>query len=68
MLENMLRQQGIDVALMQEVTNTKLILIRGYTVHINEGTEKRGTAIAIKDGIQTTDLKRLTTGRGMAVK
>jgi endonuclease/exonuclease/phosphatase family metal-dependent hydrolase len=68
MLENMLRQQGIDIALMQEVTNNKLASIRGYTIHINEGTEKRGTAIAIKDGIQTTDLKRLTTGRGMAVK
>jgi exonuclease III len=68
MLENMLRQQGIDVPLMQKVTNTKLTSIRGCTIHINEGTEKSGTAIAMKDGIQTTDLKRLKTGRGMAVK
>jgi exonuclease III len=67
MLED-LWKQGIDIALLQEVTNQKLNNIRGYKTYINEGTEKRGTAIATKEEINITEIKRLPTGRGRAVK
>jgi exonuclease III len=54
MQEALLWKQGIDIALLQEVTNNKINTLRGYTSYINEGTEKRGTAIVLKDGINTT--------------
>jgi exonuclease III len=33
---------------------------------MNEGTDRRGTAILVKDGIPITDIKRIPSGRGMA--
>jgi exonuclease III len=66
MLEGLLWQQGIDIALLQETTTTKLN-IRGYNAVTNDGTEKRGTAILIKEGITITDIKRIPSGRGIAL-
>jgi exonuclease III len=68
MLEALLWKQDIDIALLQEVTNNKINTLRGYTSHVNEGTEKRGAAIILKDGINITETKRIPTGRGLAVK
>jgi exonuclease III len=68
MLEALLWKQGIDIALIQEVTNNKINTLRGYTCYINEGTEKRGTVIVLKDGINITEIKRIPTGRGITVK
>jgi exonuclease III len=68
MLEEYLRQQDIDIALLQEVTNTKLTTFRIYNTHINVGTENRGTAILAKEGLILTNTTRLPTGRGMAVR
>jgi hypothetical protein len=35
-LEALLWKQGIDTALLQEVTNNKINILRGYTSYINE--------------------------------
>jgi exonuclease III len=67
MLEGLLRQQEIDIVLLQETTTTKLNNTRGYNAIINDGTEKRGTAIMIREGITITDFKRIPSGRGKAV-
>jgi len=66
MLEEFLWQQDIDIALLQEVTNRAIENIRSYTKHINIGTDQRGTAILVKDGIQIRPIKRRPTGRGIA--
>ena len=66
MLEEFLHKQGIDIALLQEVTNPNLQSIRRYTAHINQGAEGRGTAILTKEGLSISNIKRLLSGRGMA--
>ena len=68
MLEEFLVKQDIDIALLQEVTNQHLHKIRRYTIYINEGTERRGTAIVVKEGITLNDIKRIPSGRGIAAK
>jgi exonuclease III len=66
MLATVLRQKEIDIAMIQEVTTHKLNTIPGYTSYINEGSERRGTAIILKEGLQSTHIKKLPTGRGIA--
>jgi exonuclease III len=41
MLEEFLYKHDADLALSQEVTNTKITMFRRYTPHINMGTEGR---------------------------
>jgi hypothetical protein len=66
MLEEFLRQQDIDFALLQEVTHTNLTTFRRYTAHVSVGTDKRGTAILAKEGLALNDVNRLPSGRGIA--
>jgi exonuclease III len=68
MLGDFLVKQGIDIALVQEVTMPKIEQIHGYTTIMNIGSEMRGTAIITKAGLQATWLRRLPTGRGIAAK
>jgi exonuclease III len=68
MLEELLKRQEIDIALYQEVTNHKINNIQGYHTYINIGSEKRGTAIAMKEGTHSSDIGRIPTGRGIAAK
>ena len=67
MLEDYLRQQDIDIVLLQEVTHTKITSFRRYNAYVNVGTENRGTAILAKEGLFLTDITRLPSGRGIAV-
>jgi len=67
MLEDYLRQQDIDVVLLQEVTHTKITSFRRYNAYVNAGTENRGTAILAKEGLSLTDITRLPPRRGIAV-
>jgi exonuclease III len=60
MLEGLLKRQ--------EVTNHKINAIPGYHTYINAGSEKRGTAVAMKEGTHSTEIRRIPTGRGIAVK
>jgi exonuclease III len=67
MLEDYLRQQDIDIVLLQEVTNTKITSIRKYNAYVKVSTENRGTAILAKEGLSLTDITRLRSRRGIAV-
>jgi len=49
MLEEFLYKHDIDLALLQEVTNSKITTIRRFASYINMGTQGRGTAILAKD-------------------
>jgi exonuclease III len=40
----------------------------GYTTVTNMGTDKRGTALLVKDGLQVSDIRRIPTGRGIAAR
>ena len=66
MLEKFLYKHDIDLALLQEVSTTKINTIRRYTFYINMGAEGRGTAILAKDCYILTNIQRITTGRGMS--
>jgi exonuclease III len=66
MLEEFLWKQDIDLALVQEVTTPLLSATRRYTAYMNEGKNRKGTAILAKEGIPITDIKRIPSGRGMA--
>ena len=65
MLEDFLRNQDIDIALLQ-VTHSNFTFLRRYEAHINVGTDNRGTAILAKEGFTITNITRLPTGRGIA--
>jgi exonuclease III len=60
--------QDIDIALLQEMPCPYLDLTHRYTQHINVGTEKRGTAIIVKDGIILKEIRCLPLGRGIKAK
>jgi endonuclease/exonuclease/phosphatase family metal-dependent hydrolase len=65
MLEEFLYKHHIDLAMLQEVTNSKINKIRRYIAYINIGTEGRGTAILAKDNYLITNIQRIPTGRGI---
>jgi exonuclease III len=67
MLEDCLRQQDIDIVLLQEVTHTKITPYRRDNAYVNVDTENRGTAILAKEGLPLTNTTRLPSGRGIAV-
>jgi hypothetical protein len=49
MLEEFLYKHDIDLALLQEVTNTNITMFRRHTAHINIGHRGSGDAILAKD-------------------
>jgi len=65
MLEEFLYKHDIDLALLQEVTNSKITTIQRYTSYINIGTEGGGTAILAQDSYLLTNTQRIPTGRGL---
>jgi len=67
MLEEFIRKHDIDIAMLQEVTNVHSITMNGYQVIDNVGTMGRGTAILHKEDIQMHTIRRLPSGRGIAV-
>jgi exonuclease III len=68
MLENFLRIHEVDIALLQEVVGPQLDTVRGYVVCMNIGSTVRGTAILVRQGLAIEEMKRLPTGRGVAVR
>ena len=66
MLNEFMQEQEIDIILLQEVTHTYFDMIHGYTVHLNIGIKKRGTAILTREQITLTNVTRLPSGCGMA--
>jgi exonuclease III len=67
MFEDYIRQQDIDIVLLQEVTHTKITSFRRYKAYVNFGTENRGTTVLAKEGLPLTNTTRLPSGRGIAV-
>jgi len=65
MLEDFLGREDIDFALLQEVLHTTSNTIRRYVVHMKMGTDRRETAILVKDGLAFSNIQRLPSGRGM---
>jgi exonuclease III len=68
MLAGFLHKQDIDIALLQEVTQPGITAIQRYTARKKLGNERRGTAILTRDGITFSQIKRIPSGRGMAVE
>jgi exonuclease III len=66
MLEDFLRRQDIDLALLQEVTRADLTTFRRYTAHTNTGTDRRGMVILVKEELVLSDIRCIPSGRGMA--
>jgi exonuclease III len=65
MLHNFLRVHDIDILFKQEITSTEELNIFGYTTHINVGTNMRGTALMVKDGLTLVHVKTLPKGRAI---
>ncbi|KAE8737584.1 hypothetical protein FOCC_FOCC016953 [Frankliniella occidentalis] len=59
--------RGVDVALLQEVA-APVLGLNGYREYANPGPRGRGTAILVKENLQSTLLLALLCGRGTAVK
>jgi len=59
MLEEFLHKHDIDIDLPEEITHSNLSTLRNYNTHINQGTERRGTAILTKAELTVTNTKRL---------
>jgi hypothetical protein len=57
-----LQRQDIHVALLQEVTHKDFETFQDYVTIVNEETEKRGTAIMAKVGLQIQNIKRIPSG------
>jgi exonuclease III len=68
MLEDLLRRQDIDIALLQETTIHNNHTLRGYNTYASNGTDQRGTTIVAKEGINITDVKRIPTGRAITIQ
>ena len=66
MLDDFMRRQEIDLMLLNEVTHANTSMTGNYTTHINIGTDGRGTAILVKEGITLTNIQRIPSGRGIA--
>jgi hypothetical protein len=67
MLENFLKGHDFDILLLHEVNTAKFEALSNYKTYINIGEEMRVTAILIKEGLRSENLKRLHSGRGMSI-
>jgi len=67
MLEEFVHRHDVDIALIQEVTDSDKLVCNGYHSTINKGTTGRGTAILHKLNIDLHRIERIPSGRGTAV-
>ena len=65
-LAEFLHKHEIVIILLQEVTHDDFDVIRGNNVYTNVGIKKRDTAMLTSQTIQSTNITRLSSGRGMA--
>jgi len=63
LLEDFLRKQKVDIALLQEVTPGANV--RGYHSYVNIGTSARDTAILSKMELPLHNVRRIPSGRGI---
>ena len=67
MLEEFFHRHDVDIALLQEVTDSDKLVCKGYHSTINIGTLGRGTTILHKINIQLHRIERIPSGRWAAV-
>jgi exonuclease III len=67
MLADFLHRHHIDITLLQEVTCPQVVDIPHYDPLVNIGTDLRGTAILTRTGLLVDEVRRLPSGRGIAV-
>jgi len=65
LLEDFLRKQEVDIALLQEVTPGANVNYSGYHCYVNIETSARGTAILSKIELPLHDVRRIPSGRGI---
>jgi exonuclease III len=63
MLDDFLQTNAIDFLCLQEMTSSVIDQFRDYVVHLNIGTEGRGTAVIHKDIYSFAGLEKLPTDR-----
>ena len=67
LLKQYLRDQDIDICLLQEVNDRNLsFLSPDYNFHVNIGEKQRGTAIVFRCDLETTQVEVDPTGRILA--
>lgn len=66
-LQTFLRDSEIDIAFLQEVENEQLLL-PGYNVVCNVDHTRRGTAIALKEHVQYSNIEKSLDGRIIALR
>lgn len=66
-LQSFLRLQEVDIALLQEVENDKLVL-SGFNIVFNVDHTHRGTAIALKDHIRFANVERSLNSRIISLR
>ena len=66
MLNDYCFTHDIDILFIQEVTHDNWDDIQHRNIYLNVGTDRRGTAIIIKEDIKLTNIQRLPSGRGIA--
>jgi exonuclease III len=67
-LEDFLRSWEIDILFLQEVTQQVFHDFKGYNTQYNMGTTRRGAAIIARNGINSTNINRLPSGRAIAAR
>ena len=67
LLQEFIRKQELDITFLQEVTQAEVAYIPRYNTQVNLGTDQRGTAIITKEEIDIRAIKRIPSGRGIAV-
>lgn len=66
-LQSFLRLHEVDIALLQEVENDKMVL-SGFNIVFNVDHTHRGTAIALKDHIRFTNVERSLNSRVISLR
>ncbi|XP_055623260.1 uncharacterized protein LOC129766695 [Toxorhynchites rutilus septentrionalis] len=66
-LRNFVNSQSLDIVCLQEVENDQLSL-PGYVIFFNKDHMRRGTAIALKQHIQVTNVERSLDSRLIALR
>jgi exonuclease III len=52
MFHRFVQSNSIDILFLQEVVSEEVLLIPGYARHCTLGTEMRGTAFLVREGIR----------------
>ena len=65
---NLLKDNDIDVAFLQEITFSRCHHLEGdYTIYVNLGPKKRGTAVLVRRGLQSSNLLVEPDGRLISI-